>query len=352
MSEPSRGWADAPSRSQVSEAVARLSSKGLSALGYPEAELERLASLVVRIERLKAEKNAVIPVHVYQRPEVIHGIADFVGDSYTLAKLCSGTGAGTIVFCGVSFMAETAKILSPGKTVLLPAPEAGCSLSESITAADIRRLKARHPGAPVATYINTTAAAKAESDVIVTSANAGRILEKLYRTHKKVIFLPDMLMGQNLAKQLGKTPGKDIILWKGTCIVHDNFDVSSVALYRSMYPGVRILAHSECSPSLVSVVDFVGGTGDMMRYLESSNAPCFMLVTECGLGELARTRFPAKRFVPMCRLCPYMKAVTLERVLSVLEAPSPADIVEVDPKAAAGARRSLEKMFELAEEGA
>jgi quinolinate synthase len=306
---------------------------------------------VVRIKALKARMNAVIPVHVYQRPEVIHGIADFVGDSYKLSKLCSESKAGTIVFCGVSFMAETAKILSPDKTVLLPAPEAGCSLSESITAADIRRLKARHTGAPVATYINTTAAVKAESDVIVTSANAGRILKRLYRDHPKVIFLPDMLMGQNLAKSLGKTPGKDIILWKGTCIVHDSFDAASVVLYRQMYPGVRILAHSECSPGLVTVVDFMGGTGDMMRYVESTDAPYFMLVTECGLGELARTRFPDKRFLPMCRLCPYMKAVTLERVLSVLENPARANVVEVDPKVAERARKSLDRMFELTEEG-
>ncbi|MBI4676157.1 MAG: quinolinate synthase NadA [Elusimicrobia bacterium] len=340
-----------PARAAVEAEAARLSSKGLSDLGYADAELERAARLIVRIKELKAQKNAVIPVHVYQRPEVIHGIADFVGDSYKLSKLCSETKAAAIVFCGVSFMAETAKILSPDKTVLLPAPEAGCSLSESITAADIRRVKARHPGAPVATYINTTAEAKAESDVIVTSANAGRILRKLYRDHRKVVFLPDKLMGQNLAMQLGKTPGKDIILWKGTCIVHDNFDSASVGLYRRMYPGVMILAHSECSPGLVSVVDFVGGTGDMMRFVESTDAPFYMLVTECGLGELARTRFPGKRFLPMCRLCPYMKAVTLERVLAVLEKPSAADAVEVDPGVQDRARKAIERMFEMAEEG-
>ena len=341
-----------PSERELEEEAARLAGKGLDGLGYRDEELERAARLTWRINRLKKEKRAVIPAHVYQRPEVILGVADFVGDSYKLAKLGAASSAKTIVFCGVRFMAETAKILSPDKEVLLPAPEAGCSLSESITAADVRALKRKHPGAPVAVYINTTAAVKAECDVVVTSANAPAILRKLYEKHDKVIFAPDAMMGGNLAKELGRKLGEDLIVWNGTCLVHDNFDAASVEFYRKMYPGVKILAHFECTPALTSVVDYIGGTGDMMRWVDDHKAPSYMLITECGLGDLARTRFPEKTFVPMCRLCPHMKAVTLERVLSALESPSASQRITVPPAVAARALRPIERMFELSEDRA
>jgi quinolinate synthase len=339
-----------PTDKDLRQEVERLADKGLADLGYGEAELARAAQLTWKINKLKAAKDAVIPAHVYQRPEVILGVADFIGDSYKLAKLCAGTKAKTIVFCGVRFMAETAKILNPEKEVLLPAPEAGCSLSESITGEDVRKLKAQHPGAPVVTYINTSAEVKAESDVIVTSANAPQILKKIYAKHEKVVFLPDELMGGNLAKALGKKLGTEMIVWKGRCIVHENFDASSVSLYRKMYPGVKILAHTECSPGLVSAVDFVGGTGDMMKYVDGTRAPSYMLVTECGLGDLARTQFPKKTFVPMCRLCPHMKATDLAHVLKVLEKPAAAHRIEVSAALAAKARRSIDRMFELSED--
>lgn len=341
-----------PSASELEDEAARLADKGLAGLGYREEELERAARLTWRINRLKKEKNAVIPAHVYQRPEILLGVADFVGDSYKLAKLGAASPAKTIVFCGVRFMAETAKILSPDKEVLLPAPEAGCSLSESITAADVRALKKKHPGAPVAVYINTTAAVKAECDVVVTSANAPKIMRKLYETHEKVIFAPDAMMGKNLAKELGKTIGKDLIIWEGTCIVHDNFDAASVEFYRKMYPGVKILAHFECTPALTSVVDYIGGTGDMMKWVADHKASSYMLITECGLGDLARTKFPDKAFVPMCRLCPHMKAVTLERIVSALESPSTSQRIEVPAAVAARALRPIERMFELADDQA
>lgn len=341
-----------PTEGEVRDEADRLFAKGLGDLGYGEAELLRCARLTWKINVLKKELSAVIPAHVYQRAEVIHGVADMLGDSYKLSKLCMEADAEKIVFCGVRFMAETAKILNPGKEVLLPAPEAGCSLSDSITAADVRKLKAQHPGLPVATYINTTAQVKAESDVIVTSANAPKILEKLFSKHPRLIFLPDEMMGANLARQLGKKVGEELIVWNGRCIVHENFDAASVELYRKMYPGVKILAHSECSPGLVSVVDFVGGTGDMMRYVERQRAPSYMLVTECGLGDLARTKYPEKVFVPMCRLCPHMKATGLPEILRALERPSAAQRVELSPELCARARRSIERMFELAEDGA
>jgi len=341
-----------PSASELEVEAARLADKGLAGLGYRDEELERAARLTWKINVLKKEKKAVIPAHVYQRPEILLGVADHVGDSYKLAKLGAASDAKIIVFCGVRFMAETAKILSPEKEVLLPAPEAGCSLSESITAADVRALKKRHPGAPVAVYINTSVAVKAECDVVVTSANAPKIMRKLYEKHEKVIFAPDAMMGRNLAKELGKTIGTDLIIWEGTCIVHDNFDAASVEFYRKMYPGVKILAHFECTPALTSVVDYIGGTGDMMKWVDDHKAASYMLITECGLGDLARTRFPAKTFVPMCRLCPHMKAVTLERVLSALERPTASQRIEVPPALAARALRPIARMFELSEDKA
>lgn len=341
-----------PTEAELENEAARLADKGLAGLGYRDEDLERAALLTWRINRLKKEKKAVIPAHVYQRPEILLGVADFIGDSYKLAKLGAASDAKTIIFCGVRFMAETAKILSPNKEVLLPAPEAGCSLSESITAADVRGLKKKHPGAPVVVYINTTAAVKAECDVVVTSANAPKIMRKLYEEHEKVIFAPDAMMGKNLAKELGKTIGKDLVIWEGSCIVHDNFDAASVEFYRKMYPGVKILAHFECTPALTSVVDYIGGTGDMMKWVDDHKASSYMLITECGLGDLARTRFPDKVFVPMCRLCPHMKAVTLERVLSALERPTASQRIEVPAAVAARALRPIERMFELAEDKA
>lgn len=336
-------------RRELAAEAARLSEKGLLSLGYAEDELERLAEATLRIARLKRETNAVLPVHVYQRPEVILGVADFVGDSYKLARDCSRVEAERIVFCGVRFMAETAKILNPGKEVLLPAPDAGCTLADAVKASDVRKLKAEHPGAPVVCYINTTADVKAECDCVVTSANAAAILRRLFEEHQKVVFLPDEWMGRNLARELGRKVGRDLVIWNGKCVVHENFDASSVRILRRAYPGVRILAHAECSPALVKLVDFVGGTGDMMRYVRGTDAPHYMLVTECGLGDYARTELPEKSFVPMCRLCPFMKMTDLAGIESALAAPKPAQRVEVREAVAQRARRALERMFELTE---
>jgi quinolinate synthase len=341
-----------PTAAEVRAEAERLAEKGLEALGFQETELDRAAKLTWKINKLKKETKTIIPAHVYQRAEILVGVADIVGDSYKLAKLCAESDAERIVFCGVRFMAETAKVLNPEKTVLLPAPEAGCSLSESITAAQVRALKAKHPGAPVVTYINTSAAVKAESDVIVTSANAPKILRKLYAEHPKIVFIPDAMMGRNLARELGKKLGSELIVWDGSCIVHDNFDSASVDFYRKMYPGVKILAHFECSPGLVSVVDYIGGTGDMMKYVAENKASSYMLITECGLGDLARTKFPDKVFVPMCRLCPYMKATDLSRILRAMERPAASQIVDVPAALRARARRPIERMFELAEDQA
>ncbi|MBI4368756.1 MAG: quinolinate synthase NadA [Elusimicrobia bacterium] len=326
----------------------RLEQKGLSLAGYDEELLFSLAKKTWRINRLKKEKNAVIPAHVYQRAEIILGIADFTGDSYRLSKLCAEATASMIVFCGVRFMAETAKILNPEKTVILPAVEAGCSLAESITGDQVMALRERYPGLPAVCYINTAADVKAACDVVVTSANARKILERLYEKHPRLIFLPDELMGQNLARDLNKKIGDEMIIWNGKCVVHEGFDTDWVARYRHEYPGVKILAHTECSPSLVEVVDFAGGTGDMFRFVESHPAPYYMLVTECGLGDLARTKYPDKKFVPMCRLCPYMKAIDLDRVERALCDPREEQIIAVPEPIRIKAKRAIDSMFELA----
>jgi quinolinate synthase len=341
-----------PTAAQVSAEADRLADKGLADLGFQETELEKAAHLTWKINHLKKATNTIIPAHVYQRAEVILGVADMIGDSYKLAKMCAESDAERVVFCGVRFMAETAKVLNPEKTVLLPAPEAGCSLSESISAAQVRALKAKHPGAPVVVYINTSAAVKAECDVVVTSANAPKILRKLYETNPKIVFIPDAMMGKNLAKELDKKLGTELVVWDGSCIVHDNFDSASVEFYRKMYPGVKILAHFECTPGLVSVVDYIGGTGDMMKWVADHKASSYMLITECGLGDLARTRFPDKVFVPMCRLCPYMKATDLSRILRALERPAASQTIEVPAALRERARRPIERMFELAEDKA
>ena len=330
----------------LEEEIKRLTALGLHRRCV-EGDFARVAGLTLEINRLKKEKNAVICAHVYQTPDIILGIGDLVGDSYKLADDCRKTAADIIVFCGVHFMAETAKILNPSKKVYVPSKNAGCSLSEAITGEDVRKLKAEHPGVPVVTYINTSAEVKAESDCIVTSANAEKILRKMYEKHDKVIFIPDRFMGMNLAKALGKTPGVDIFLWKGTCIVHEHFNPELIKVYRKRYPGIVALAHAECPSELIDAVDFMGGTGDMMRYVENSNASAYLLVTECGFGELAKLKFPEKNFIAMCRLCPYMKSITLESVLSLLKDPNPEEVT-VPEDIAARAKKSIDKMFELA----
>ncbi|OGS14115.1 MAG: hypothetical protein A2285_10255 [Elusimicrobia bacterium RIFOXYA12_FULL_57_11] len=325
--------------------------KRLNALGLhrrcAEGDIARVAGLTLEINRLKKAKDAVICAHVYQTPDIILGVGDLAGDSYKLADDSRKTAAGSIVFCGVHFMAETAKILNPGKKVYVPSANAGCSLSEAVTGADVRRLKAEYPGLPVVTYINTSAEVKAESDCVVTSANAEKILRKLYLKHDRLIFLPDRFMGANLARTLGKTPGMDMILWHGTCIVHEKFSPELVGVYRRKYPGLAVLAHAECPEELIAAADFMGGTGDMLRYIENTNAAAYLLVTECGFGELAALRFPRKNFIAMCRLCPYMKSITLESVLALLKDPAPQEIT-VPAEIALRAKKAIEKMFELA----
>ncbi|MEK6957789.1 MAG: quinolinate synthase NadA [archaeon] len=282
-------------------------------LDYSMSECMLFAPITLKINQLKKQKNAVILAHNYQRPEILLGVADFTGDSFGLSVEAKRTNADLILFCGVVFMAETAKILNPSKKVLISSLEAGCSLSESITAADVRKVKALHPNVPVVTYVNTSAEVKAESDVCCTSANALKVIEAM--PGNEVIFLPDIFMAQNLQKQTNKK----IHSWNGKCIVHEIFTKEQIMSYKKQYPDMKVLSHLECRPEVIEVSDLAGGTSDMYNFIKKSTAKRFMLVTECGMSDLLRARFPDKQFINPCAVCPYMKKINLENILDSLE---------------------------------
>lgn len=311
----------------------------MHAIPWTWEECRLYARLTLPINRLKKERNAVILGHSYQTPDILFGIADYLGDSLELSRKAQKTDADVIVFCGVSFMAETAKILSPAKTVLLPDASAGCSLAESITAQDIRDLRAAHPSAAIVAYINTSASVKAEVDVCCTSANALKVVESL--PHREIVFVPDVYMAQNLQKLTSKT----LIPWRGTCLVHERFSPDHIHAVRERYPGVKILVHTETSPSVVALADLAGGTGDMIRYAQESPADRFMLVTECGLSDRLRAEMPGKEFVGACSLCPYMKRINLMNVEQALTAPTADQIVEVPEFTRRRAAAAVERML-------
>lgn len=319
------------------QAEARRLYGSMKRLDYSINECMLFAPLTMKINRLKKEKNAVILAHNYQRPEILLGIADFVGDSYGLSVEAKKTDAEIILFCGVQFMAETAKILNPEKKVLIPSLEAGCSLAESITAEDVRQLKAKHPGVPVVSYVNTYADIKAQSDACCTSANALKVIEAM--PCDEVIFLPDVYMAQNLQK-LTK---KKIHYWSGKCIVHDTFTREQVLEYRRVYPDIKVLSHIECTAGVIEASDFVGGTNDMYNYIKASPAKRFMIVTECGMSDLLRQRFPGKEFITPCSICPYMKKTNLENVLESLEKGK--FEIKVSEEIRANAQKALERMI-------
>jgi quinolinate synthase len=328
------------SKAELELEVARLHEK-MKTLNWTKEDCELIAPLTWEINRLKEEQNAVILAHSYQMPQIIFGIADYVGDSYGLSRQAMDVQADTIVFCGVEFMAETAKILNPEKRVLLPSLEAGCSLAEGISPEDVKNLKKQYPGTPIACYVNTSAAVKAECDVSVTSSNAIEIIKKL--DSDQVIFVPDKHMMSNL----GPLTGKRIIGWEAECIVHDQFTGDQVRQLRSEHPGIKILAHTECDPSVVLEADYVGSTGGMVKYVRSSSSDKFALITECGLAERLKVEVPNKSFFGSCLLCPYMKAINLENTLEVLRSPRPEQEINIPKEIAKRAKASLEKMFEM-----
>jgi quinolinate synthase len=321
---------------EVARATAALHDKVRSVI--PDLEWPLFAPYIAAINELKRQRNAVVIAHNYQTPEIFHGVADFVGDSLAMAQQGAKTDADVIVLAGVHFMAETAKILSPEKTVLIPDPLAGCSLAASITADDIRLLRQRYPGVPVVTYVNTSAAVKAESDICCTSANAVAIVESL--GVDRVIFLPDEFLGKWVATQTDV----QILLWKGHCEVHERFTGQELRDYRAAQgAGTVILAHPECPPEVLAEADFVGSTAAMIREVGETRPRRVVLITECSMSDNVAVEFPDVEFVRPCNLCPHMKRITLPKILRSLQTMETR--VEVEPEIAARARVAVERML-------
>jgi len=321
----------------VEKATAALYEKVKAVI--PEIEWPIHAPLIAAINELKGEKNAVILAHNYQTPEIFHGVADLSGDSLALARLAAKTEADIIVLCGVHFMAETAKLLNPEKTVLIPDLEAGCSLASSITGADVRLLKERYPGVPVVTYVNTSAAVKAESDICCTSANAVQVVESL--GVDRVIFIPDEYLGRHVASQTDV----DVILWKGHCEVHERFTGQEIRSFRENYPGITVLAHPECPPDVLGEADFVGSTSGMVNYVGERLPRRVLMVTECSMSDNVAVQYPDLEFIRPCNLCPHMKKISLANILWSLQ--NEAHRVEIDAEMSRRARRSVERMLEI-----
>jgi quinolinate synthase len=303
----------------------------------PPFEWRVLADDIAAILRLKHERNAVILAHNYQTPDIFHTIADIVGDSLALAREAVRTDASVIVLAGVHFMAETAKLLNPEKTVLIPDVEAGCSLAASITAEDVRLLRERYPGVPVVTYVNTSAAVKAESDICCTSGNATKIIESL--GVPRVIMLPDEYLAQNTAKQTKV----EIIAWTGHCEVHERFTADDIRELRASHPGIIVLAHPECPPEVVAEADFAGSTAAMADYVGKQRPSRVVLLTECSMSDNVALQYPDLDFVRPCNLCPHMKRITLPKIRRALETMS--HEVTVAPEIADRARLSVERML-------
>lgn len=305
----------------------------------PSIEWPAFAEDIDAILALKHERDAVILAHNYQTPEIFHCVADIVGDSLALAREAMKVDAGVIVLAGVHFMAETAKLLNPAKRVLIPDSGAGCSLAASITAADVRLLRQRYPGVPVVTYVNTSAAVKAESDICCTSGNAKKIVESLGVS--KVIMLPDEYLAQNIAAETGV----EIVTWAGHCEVHERFTAQDIRQLRAGHPGIVVLAHPECPPEVVGESDFTGSTAAMIDYVGVNRPARVVLVTECSMSDNVAVQHPEVEFIRPCNLCPHMKQITLPKIRRALERMR--HEVTIDPAVAAPARRAVERMLEV-----
>ena len=309
---------------------------------YREDYWKTLAPYIHEINRLKKEKNAVILAHNYMTPDIFYGVGDIVGDSLKLAQEAARTNANIIVQCGVHFMAETSKVLCPDKKVLLPDIRAGCSLAESITAADVRALKEKHPGIPVVSYVNTSAEVKAESDVCCTSSNALKIVNALGKEgYDTVIMTPDKFLAQNVA---ARTDVK-IIIWDGTCIVHERFTAEDVRRVRSQHGNVVVLAHPECPPEVIAEADYTGSTAQMDDYIKKHQPAKAVLMTECSMSDNVAAANPDVEMIGACQMCPYMKRISLPKILACLQDETPEVTVpaEIIPRA----RRAVERMLEL-----
>ncbi|CAN5464705.1 quinolinate synthase NadA [soil metagenome] len=301
------------------------------------------APLIAEINRLKREKNAVILAHNYMTPEIFHGVGDFVGDSLALAREAAKCDAAVIVQAGVHFMAETSKVLAPDKRVLIPDLRAGCSLASSITGADVRLIKARHPGVPVVTYVNTTADVKAETDICCTSANAVQVVEWAAREWgvDKVILIPDEFLARNVARQTSVK----IIAWAGRCEVHERFTAQDIADMRAAYPGAEILAHPECPTEILEAADFAGSTAAMNDYVALRKPKQVVLITECSMASNVQAESPNTQFIGPCNLCPHMKRISLQNIHDALVYDRYE--VTVDPAIAVRARLAVQRMIDL-----
>lgn len=293
----------------------------------PDAEIAAIGPILEEIEELKERRNAVVLAHNYMTPDIFHGASDLRGDSLALAKMAVDTDADVIVMAGVHFMAETAKIVNQDKTVLIPDLEAGCSLADAITGADVRLLKERYPGVPVVTYVNTSADVKAESDICCTSSNAVQVVESL--GVDRVIFLPDQYLGRWVATQTDV----EIILWEGSCMVHERFTGEELRAYRDMHPGIQIIAHPECPPDVLAEADYVGSTSGMINWAKTERPRQLVMVTECSMSDNVAAEVPETEFIRPCNLCPHMKRITLHNIRDSLlemkhEVHVPADIAE------------------------
>ena len=305
----------------------------------PEIEWSSHAPYIYKINKLKKEKNAVILAHNYQTPEIYHGVSDFSADSLALAVEAAKTKADIIVMCGVHFMAETAKLMSPEKKVLLPDMKAGCSLSSSITGQDVKNLKKKYPGVPVVSYVNTSADVKAETDICCTSANAVKIVNSL--GVNKVIFLPD----DYLAKYVASQTNVEIISWKGTCEVHEQFNDKEINEIRKNNPGIKVIAHPECPPDVIKASDFTGSTSGMIKYVKDHQPEQVMMVTECSMSDNVQVDNPNVKFIRPCNLCPHMKRITLPKILECLE--NETNEILMNKETIEKARKSVERMAEV-----
>jgi len=309
----------------------------------PKAEWTLYAPLIAEINRLKREKDAVILAHNYMTPEIFHGVGDFMGDSLALAREAARTNAKVIVQAGVHFMAETSKILSPQKTVLIPSMKAGCSLASSITGADVRLLKQKYPGLPVVTYVNTSADVKAESDICCTSGNAVKVVEAIARDFgtDTVIMIPDKYLARNVAAKTGVK----VITWEGACEVHERFTAQEIRDYRAAHPGITVLAHPECPPEVVAEADFAGSTAAMINYVGDRKPRRVVMITECSMSDNVAVEHPEVDFVRPCNLCPHMKRITLDGILHSLQTMTHEVIVPAD--VAARAKAPIDRMLAI-----
>lgn len=339
-------WSDSTtSAAEIEREAERLYQK-LNGAGYEMEDCQELAPLVAAIQRLKKEQDILVLCHHFMVPDLIQGIADVVADASVLVESARKTDKKNILVCAIKPLAEAVKIVNPQARVLLPNSSAGCSIADGISAEDVRQLRARYPDAAAVTYINSSAAVKAESDYVVTSKNAKELIAKL--PQKQILFYPDKAVAMNLQQEL---PEKEILIWNGKCIVHEEYTVERIAHFKKHNPDTHILFHSECDPAVIPLGHMHGGTHAMMAYVKHHpEVESFFMVTECGVADTMRIQYPKQKFIGTCALCPYMKSINLSNSLDILMGNSSCgEVVELAPEIAAGAARAMDNMYRLVE---